>query len=137
MKNPTLIKHAGLLALVGLSDVILGLVLYWALMDNAWIRSTAVPSLALIAAGLMVCVFGVYHRRSIITIASTSVATLLGAAFVFLIFGLTALPAAQGAPNIGERAPEFSNLNQRGESVALADLHKGGPALLVFYRGHW
>src|SRR5262245_28915146 len=136
MKNPALNKHAGLLALVGLSDVILGLVLYWALMDNAWVRSTALPSIVLIAGGLLIGSFAIYQRRSFITISSTAVSALFGGAFLFLIFGMTALPDAPNAPQVGTAAPAFANPNQLGETVALADLHKTGPALLVFYRGH-
>ena len=38
---------------------------------------------------------------------------------------------------VGERAPDFSLPNQRGERVSLAERLSGGPLVLTFYRGVW
>jgi len=38
---------------------------------------------------------------------------------------------------IGERAPDFTLPNQRGEMVSLRDLLSRGPVVLNFYRGVW
>jgi AhpC/TSA family len=38
---------------------------------------------------------------------------------------------------IGERAPDFTLPNQRGETVRLSDRFSGGPVVLSFYRGVW
>ncbi len=38
---------------------------------------------------------------------------------------------------IGERAPDFSLPNQRGETVRLSDRLSRGPVVLTFYRGIW
>jgi len=38
---------------------------------------------------------------------------------------------------IGERAPDFALLNQRGEMVRLSDRLSRGPVVLDFYRGVW
>jgi hypothetical protein len=38
---------------------------------------------------------------------------------------------------IGERAPDFSLPNQRGEMVSLRDRLSRGPVVLNFYRGVW
>jgi hypothetical protein len=38
---------------------------------------------------------------------------------------------------IGERAPDFSLPNQRGEVVRLSDRLSKGPVVLSFYRGVW
>jgi hypothetical protein len=38
---------------------------------------------------------------------------------------------------IGERAPDFSLPNQRGETVRLSDRLSRGPVVLTFYRGVW
>jgi hypothetical protein len=38
---------------------------------------------------------------------------------------------------IGERAPDFTLPNQRGEMVKLSDRLSGGPVVLNFYRGVW
>lgn len=53
------------------------------------------------------------------------------------------LPAAENAPNIGSKAPEFTLADQHGSQVSLTDLISAGPqgngrgALLIFYRGYW
>ena len=38
---------------------------------------------------------------------------------------------------IGERAPDFTLPNQRGEMVSLRDRLSRGPVVLNFYRGVW
>jgi hypothetical protein len=39
--------------------------------------------------------------------------------------------------SVGERAPEFTLPNQRGEMVSLRDRLSRGPVVLNFYRGVW
>lgn len=39
--------------------------------------------------------------------------------------------------SVGERAPDFTLPNQRGEMVRLSDRLSGGPVVLNFYRGVW
>ena len=39
--------------------------------------------------------------------------------------------------SVGERAPEFTLPNQRGEMVSLSDRLSRGPVVLNFYRGVW
>ncbi len=39
--------------------------------------------------------------------------------------------------SIGERAPDFTLPNQRGEMVSLRDRLSRGPVVLNFYRGVW
>lgn len=80
---------------------------------------------------------------------AASVLTTLGVAilglFVFSIFIMSRwLPASHGAPQIGQKAPDFSLTDTNGKAVSLAELlsqplngktPKG--VLLVFYRGYW
>jgi hypothetical protein len=57
------------------------------------------------------------------------------------------LPAAQGAPHVGQKAPEFSLADPNGKTVSLSELlsapiggqHTSKPkgVLLIFYRGYW
>lgn len=70
-----------------------------------------------------------------------------------LIFGFFALglfyfarqlPSAAGAPHVGDKAPDFTLLDQNDKQVALSELlssstagGKPGGAILIFYRGHW
>ena len=57
------------------------------------------------------------------------------------------LPASQAAPQVGQKAPDFSLLDPNGKSVSLSELlssSRGGQqvskpkgVLLIFYRGYW
>jgi peroxiredoxin len=67
------------------------------------------------------------------------------AAFVFVIFVVgRSLPASKGAPQVGQRVPEFSLPDTSGRQVSLNELlttRINGKApkgvLLIFYRGYW
>ena len=56
------------------------------------------------------------------------------------------LPASKGAPQVGQKAPDFSLSDTNNKPVALTDLLAGRTAsastqprgvLLIFYRGYW
>lgn len=65
--------------------------------------------------------------------------------FVFTVFIASRwLPASTGAPQVGQRAPDFTLVDTTGKSVSLSELLSapvnGSPpkgVLLVFYRGYW
>jgi AhpC/TSA family len=65
--------------------------------------------------------------------------------FIFVMFvGARWLPASKGAPQVGQRAPDFTLTDATGKSVSLSELLSspvnGNPpkgVLLVFYRGYW
>ncbi len=67
------------------------------------------------------------------------------AMFVFVIFVVgRSLPAAKGAPQVGQRVPEFSLPDTSGRQVSLDELlttpingNRPKGVLLVFYRGYW
>jgi peroxiredoxin len=40
-------------------------------------------------------------------------------------------------PRVGDIAPDFSLPDSTGRVHRLADLVRGGPLVLLFYRGHW
>jgi len=44
---------------------------------------------------------------------------------------------ADKALKVGDKAPDFTLPNARGESVSLADILAKGPAVVTFYRGAW
>ena len=44
---------------------------------------------------------------------------------------------ADKALKVGDKAPDFTLPNVRGESVSLADTLANGPAVVAFYRGAW
>ena len=51
------------------------------------------------------------------------------------------LPSAQAAPQVGQKAPDFTLLDTKGRPVSLngllTGLLPGKGVLLVFYRGYW
>jgi ABC-type transport system involved in cytochrome c biogenesis permease subunit len=78
-----------------------------------------------------------------------AIVSVLGAGiFAFFIFGVfifaRQLPASQGAPQVGQKAPEFTLSDTDNKPVSLAELTSApikGKApkgvLLIFYRGYW
>lgn len=86
------------------------------------------------------------RRRS--KIAGVIVATLGVVVIAFFLFaffiGGRLLPASKGAPQVGQKAPDFSLNDASGKAVSLNELLTtpiNGTApkgvLLVFYRGYW
>jgi peptidoglycan/LPS O-acetylase OafA/YrhL len=81
-------------------------------------------------------------------IISALVAALGFGIFALFVFGFFVfarwLPASKGAPQVGQRAPEFTLPDTTGKRVSLNELLtspvNGAPpkgVLLVFYRGYW
>jgi len=87
-------------------------------------------------------------RRRISKIAASVLATfgvLVLGFFIFSFFIASRwLPAAHGAPKVGQKAPDFILADTNNKQVSLSDLLSepisGKPAkglLLIFYRGYW
>ena len=86
------------------------------------------------------------RRRSKIV---ASIVAMLGAVVIALFLvgffvGGRALPASKGAPQVGQKAPDFTLNDTAGKAVSLNELLStpinGTPpkgVLLVFYRGYW
>ena len=89
-------------------------------------------------------------RRSkiVASIVATLGVVILGF-FIFAAFILSRwIPAAAGAPKVGQKAPDFSLADTSGKTVSLSELlstpikGRAGSAnpkgvLLIFYRGYW
>jgi len=90
--------------------------------------------------------FGSDRRRSriVATIVTTLGVVVIGL-FIFAFFvGGRLLPPSKGAPQVGQKAPDFTLTDTSGKAVSLNDLLStpiNGSApkgvLLVFYRGYW
>ena len=84
-------------------------------------------------------------RSKIVTTIVGLLSVVVFGLFVFTIFVAARwLPASHGAPQVGQRAPDFTLPDTSGKSVALSQLLSepvnGNPpkgVLLVFYRGYW
>ena len=120
---------------------------YPLLRDFPWLN------LILFAVALVFLILGVRRafqpgRKSISKVSAVIVATLgvlIMAFFLFVAFiEARRLPASAGAPQLGQKAPDFTLTDINNKPVALADLltqpinnkpPKG--VLLIFYRGYW
>ena len=87
-------------------------------------------------------------RRRLSKIVASAIATLsvlIIAMFIFVAFVASRwLPASAGAPQVAQKAPDFSLADTTNKSVSLTELLaqpiNGKPAkgaLLIFYRGYW
>jgi len=84
-------------------------------------------------------------RSKIVTSIVAALSFGVIALFIFSIFiAARWLPASKGAPQVGQKAPEFSLQDTSGKQVSLTELlsapvNASAPktVLLVFYRGYW
>jgi branched-subunit amino acid ABC-type transport system permease component len=84
-------------------------------------------------------------RSRIITAIVGTLGVAVIAFFIFAIFiGGRQLPASTGAPQVGQKVPDFTLTDTNGKQVSLNELLStpvNGSAtkgvLLVFYRGYW
>ncbi|HYT48996.1 MAG TPA: hypothetical protein VEL78_01305 [Pyrinomonadaceae bacterium] len=86
-------------------------------------------------------------RRVLSKIVSAIVAVLSGlvlVGFIFVAFVAARLPPSANAPQVGQKAPEFTLADTSGKPTSLPEIlsqpingraPKG--ALLIFYRGYW
>lgn len=125
------------LALVGILLSLLGGGSYFLFMDNPWIRSTAIPNVALTALGLALCLYSLIRTRAALVVTAAVLSLLIGGGFLVSVFFLMALPAPSQTWTVGRPVPDFALPNQDGELIRLSSFVGKGPVLLVFYRGHW
>jgi cadmium resistance protein CadD (predicted permease) len=136
-----------LLTFAGLLSFPFFFVLFPATRDFPW------ANLVLIAISLVLLFLGIKRAfkpdRSKKSKALASILATLSLAavglFLFSAFVLSRwLPESKGAPQVGQKVPDFSLADSSGKQVALAELlstpiegkqPKG--VLLVFYRGYW
>ena len=129
------------LAAAGLALVVVGVVGYFVVVLHfgAWlpsVRNDAVPSWILIALGLALSVLGLVRaQRRVLPGLLLGISVGVAVAFGAVLYVVTAVPPAAG-PRLGAPAPAFALVDQSGKTVRLEDF-RGGPLLLVFYRGHW
>jgi hypothetical protein len=132
-------------ALLGLVLGLAGVVSYFVIVFHfgAWlpeVRNSAHPNLALVILGLFLSAVGI--RRALVAErgrwrapALATVNLTLAGWFLWVLYGMTVVPPVNG-PAIGKPAPDFAVLDEHGHATNLTDF-RGGPLLLVFYRGHW
>lgn len=112
-------------------------VVYMLLLDNPFQRATGAVMFGMLILAAIVGLLGAQRKRRL---WGWIVGALPAALLAFAAVGFTAfakLPAEQGAIQVGDAPPMFTLADQTGRPVALATAMRGGPQLLVFYRGFW
>lgn len=82
------------------------------------------------------------------SILTTLSVVIMGLFLFSILIAARWLPASAGAPNVGQKAPDFSLADATGKTVTLTDLlstpisgaanaAKPKGVLLIFYRGYW
>ena len=86
---------------------------------------------------------GISGGRILSSLVATVALVLVGLA-LFSFYSARAIPATEGAPAVGQKAPDFTLVDTAGQRVSLSQLLAApagsGPTkavLLVFYRGYW
>ena len=109
-------------------------------------------NLAIPAIGLLLVLIGVarafrqpqLYRGKILGSIFTVLAALFFAGSVWLFIHVRDVPRSAGAPQVGQRVPDFTLPDSTNQPVSLARLFSAAPGtaqpkalLLVFYRGYW
>ena len=117
----------------------------------------AVPWLSLLLAvlGLIFLVVGLrrvfaqprVYRGKIRASMVSLVSLLLACMAIFVSVRARTLPASAGAPQVGQKAPDFTLADTTGQPISLDQLFVAAPGdpgasapravLLIFYRGYW
>lgn len=78
------------------------------------------------------------YRGKIFGTIFALIALLLFALFSYeLFYVVRQVPRSAGAPQVGQKAPQFTLPDQTGNSVSLTELTSANGAVLIFYRGYW
>jgi hypothetical protein len=81
------------------------------------------------------------YRGKIFGPILTVLSALIFAMFAYALFYVVRqMPASASAPRVGDKAPDFTLVDQNGRPVALHDLLSSPDThavLLIFYRGYW
>jgi predicted PurR-regulated permease PerM len=135
-----------LLSVVGVFSYLAVFVWYPVTRDFPW------ANLLLFALAAVLLFVGVRRafardrRRSkiVAAIVATLGVVVIALFLVGFFVGGRALPASKGAPQVGQKAPDFTLTDSGGKAVSLNELLttpiNGSPprgVLLVFYRGYW
>ena len=118
------------------------------------VPAAALPwlNLTLPAIGLILLLIGVVrafgqsqiYRGKIWGSIAAGLAVLFLAGSTWVFVEARNMPRSLGAPQVGQRVPDFTLSDSNGKPVALAQLFAASPrtpqpkaVLLVFYRGYW
>ena len=132
---------------IGFAVVVAGLFSYGFFVRFPNTRDFPWANLLLFGIGAALLIVGLFrafgrpqvYRGKIFGSIFTAIAVLVVAFFSYAIFYVVRqVPASSGAPRVGQKAPDFKQLDKNGKHVGLGDLLSGSRAVaLIFYRGFW
>jgi drug/metabolite transporter (DMT)-like permease len=124
------------LALLGLLLVLAAPVIYFFTLSIPFQHRTGLIAFIVMGLGcILAIVAGVKDRRlRVRVLAGFNVCLTL---FALAFFFNPNMPKQTGSAHVGSPAPEFTLADHTGQPVSLSEVHRTGPVLLVFYRGHW
>jgi hypothetical protein len=132
---------------VGFIFTVAGLFSYGFFVRFPTTRDFPWANLLLFGIGVVLLIVGLFrafgrpqvYRGKIFGAIFTAIAVLVVAFFSYATFYVVRqVPASRGAPQVGQKAPDFILLDQNGKPVGLGDLLSGSRAVaLIFYRGFW
>ena len=113
----------------------------------SWLSALlAVAALVFVAIGLKTA-WRRPKRAKILGLIAALVSLMLAGVAMFAFVEARSIPAATGAPRIGQKAPDFTLADTNGQPVSLAQLFAPASSspqaappkavLLIFYRGYW
>jgi hypothetical protein len=130
-----------LLSVVAFGSYVGFLYRYPVMRDMPWLN------LVLFAVAVVLLIVGLRRSfgpprsvgRRVAGVLATVVGVGIAAMFFGLIFVFSKVPAAAGAPKVGQQAPAFALADTSGKIVTLEQLTAASPkgVLLIFYRGYW
>jgi len=132
---------------IGFLFVLAGFLTYTFFAQFPITRDFPWANLLLFAVGGILLVMGLFrafgrpqmYRGKIFGPILATLGVLMFGLFSYVLFyELRQLPPSTGAPRVGQRAPDFTLLDQDGKEVSVRDLlSKSKAVALIFYRGFW
>lgn len=121
---------------LGVLSFFLGPALYFVQFQMRYfVTPWYVPMLSTLGVVLMAVSVG--QRRGILRIVGTLVFAAVCALQWFMVAVAMKLPEYTGPVALGKEIPEFTATRADGQPFTNADLARGTPTVLIFFRGRW
>ncbi len=128
---------ARVLALGSLAVTLAGSIGYFTLLRIPAIRNHWALHLAVLGSSVLLAALAVGARPRLLPLGALAASLIVfGASAVFHLW-LSRVPTRGVKVAVGQRAPDFTLPDARGEAVTLSSFRGEKIVVLVFYRGYW